>query len=323
MKGQLPEREALTRFLGAQGWQGADVVQQMGAANRHGVYLLQRDGRRAVLKLHEPVAAGRRDAFAHEALLHAFYAEEAADFVARLLAQDVGVRALLFDYIQGEQVSDRGEDEVQRMADFLLETNRPEVLDRARQRRIPAASESGASALEHWQCAMSRLDALLALPANDEATRTMQDFVKSKVQSALLGSKPETAETVEPCLSPSDFGFHNVIRRGDGSLCFLDFEHAGWDDPAKLAADFILQPEAPLSAEAAEDFVASLHRAAVCGMHFAERVDQLLPIQKGKWTAIILNVFGRDSAGKERKAARLSKAMDYWKAPGSVAGHEM
>jgi len=314
----LPEKEGLHRFLADQGWHAADVVQRMGAANRHGVFLLQHVDRRAVLKLHEPTAAGRRDAFAHEALLHAFYAEEAAGFVPRLLAQDVGVRALLFDYIQGEQVSDRGADEVQRMADFLLETNRPEVLDRARERRIPPASESGASALEHWECAMLRLDALLALPTKDEATGAMKDFVKSEVRSALLGSKPERGETVEQCLSPSDFGFHNVIRRGDGSLCFIDFEHAGWDDPAKLAADFILQPDAPLSAEAAEHFVTSLHRAAVSGPHFAERVDQLLPIQKGKWTAIILNVFGRDSAGEGRKAARLSKAMDYWRAPASL-----
>ena len=40
------------------------------------------------------------------------------------------------------------------------------------------------------------------------------------------------------CISPSDFGFHNVLRRPGGHLVFLDFEHAGWDDPAKLFGDF-------------------------------------------------------------------------------------
>src|ERR1700680_1391707 len=30
-------------------------------------------------------------------------------------------------------------------------------------------------------------------------------------------------------LVPSDFGFHNSLRRPDGSLAFLDFEYFGWD----------------------------------------------------------------------------------------------
>ena len=117
---------------------------------------------------------------------------------------------------------------------------------------------------------------------------------------------------MNPCLSPSDFGFHNVIRRPDGSFCFLDFEHAGWDDPAKLAADFILQPEAPLSAEAADRFTDALRDGAVFGPQLASRVGRILPVQKCKWTAIILNVFERTAASEESKAARLTKATAYW-----------
>ena len=46
-------------------------------------------------------------------------------------------------------------------------------------------------------------------------------------------------------VSPSDFGFHNALRTEDGRLAFLDFEYAGWDDPAKLVCDFELQPAVP------------------------------------------------------------------------------
>src|SRR5690606_31707192 len=38
----------------------------------------------------------------------------------------------------------------------------------------------------------------------------------------------------ERTLSPSDFGFHNALREPDGAIRFIDFEYAGWDDPAKL-----------------------------------------------------------------------------------------
>lgn len=46
-------------------------------------------------------------------------------------------------------------------------------------------------------------------------------------------------------ISPSDFGFHNVIT-SKGTNYFIDFEFSGWDDPAKLYCDFILQPKIPI-----------------------------------------------------------------------------
>ena len=42
------------------------------------------------------------------------------------------------------------------------------------------------------------------------------------------------------CVSPSDFGFHNALVGPDGRAVFLDFEYAGWDDPAKLDLRFLL-----------------------------------------------------------------------------------
>jgi Ser/Thr protein kinase RdoA (MazF antagonist) len=315
MTTRWPESDELQRFLAGEGWQTAHVARRMGAANRHGVFLLENGGRRAVLKLHEPSAAGRRDAFAHEARLHSFYAEHAGDHVPRLLAQDPICRGLLFEYVPGAPV-DGGEAssaDVARMADFLLATNRPAVLERARQSDLPAASDCGLSAADHWQCALSRLDALLGLKAADEATVTMKDFVRSELRPALAASKPDAGPAVLPCLSPSDFGFHNVVRREGGSLCFIDFEHAGWDDPAKLVADFILQPEAPLGSSQTRMLVTKLQGAPPFGPDLGRRAMALLPVQKVKWAAIILNVFERPEATAESRLARLTKAMEYWR----------
>ena len=55
-------------------------------------------------------------------------------------------------------------------------------------------------------------------------------------------------------LSPSDFGFHNAIRRPDGSLFFIDFEYFGWDDPVKLTSDTALHPGAQTAAIMTERF---------------------------------------------------------------------
>lgn len=314
-KVSLADNAQLECFLSGHGWQIRQIVRQMGAGNRHGVVLLEDRSRRAVLKIHEPAVAGRRDAFTHEALLHSFYSEQVGNLVPRLIAQDAGCRTLLFEHVPGEPVA--GEEsrlgDVARMAGFLLETNQPEVLERARRARLPHASDAGLSALEHWQCASSRLDALLGLPLTDEATAAMQDFVRSELRPALAKSKPNETAPVPPCLSPSDFGFHNVIRRADSSFCFLDFEHAGWDDPAKLVADFILQPEAPLSKEQAKVYVEALGNEEPFGSDLPGRLFAVMPVQKVKWTVIILNVFQRESSLQETKLARLSKARDYWR----------
>ena len=40
-------------------------------------------------------------------------------------------------------------------------------------------------------------------------------------------------------LSPVDFGFHNALFKPDKSVCFVDFEYFGWDDPSRIVADFV------------------------------------------------------------------------------------
>ena len=52
----------------------------------------------------------------------------------------------------------------------------------------------------------------------------------------------EKLESHQKCISPSDIGFHNILN-SKGRLIFIDFEYAGIDDPCKLIADVILQPD--------------------------------------------------------------------------------
>ncbi len=92
-------------------------------------------------------------------------------------------------------------------------------------------------------------------------------------------------------LSPSDFGFHNALDDG-GRLSFLDFEYAGWDDPAKLICDFVCQPELPISPAQGRLFEAMLTRTLPEPAEIAHRVDVLLPLHRVKWICILLNEFG-------------------------------
>ena len=99
----------------------------------------------------------------------------------------------------------------------------------------------------------------------------------------MLGAVGDAGDALPPrqrVVSPSDFGFHNCLVT-DAGLRFIDFEYAGWDDPAKMACDFFYQPEVPVP----QPFLPG----------FIERVEAvvrlLLPVYGVKWCCIMLNEF--------------------------------
>jgi hypothetical protein len=92
-------------------------------------------------------------------------------------------------------------------------------------------------------------------------------------------------------LVPSDFGFHNSLRRPDGSLAFLDFEYFGWDDPVKLTADILLHPGRPLKAPQRKRFRQAATQLYGGDPGFANRLSAYLPLFGLRWVLILLNEF--------------------------------
>jgi hypothetical protein len=116
-------------------------------------------------------------------------------------------------------------------------------------------------------------------------------------------------------LSPSDFGFHNAIRRPDGTLAFVDFEYFGWDDPAKTLVDFVLHPGMMLPPNLARIFVAGFV-SAFGDDQLAERARLVYPLFGLKWCTIVLNDFlpGRQTmapgpAADDTRRRQLAKAV--------------
>lgn len=95
----------------------------------------------------------------------------------------------------------------------------------------------------------------------------------------------------ERTLSPSDFGVHNAIRRASGEWCFLDFEYFGWDDPAKLIADFLLHPGMQLSDAQRQSFLNGVLPYFAEDVALRSRLLGVYPLYAVKWSLIILNEF--------------------------------
>ena len=92
-------------------------------------------------------------------------------------------------------------------------------------------------------------------------------------------------------LSPSDFGFHNAIRRPDNTLAFVDFEYFGWDDPAKTIADYLLHPGMGLGEPMKRHFAARALASFADVPLLAERSRLVYPLFGLKWAMILLNDF--------------------------------
>ena len=137
--------------------------------------------------------------------------------------------------------------------------------------------------------ALSALNSFLAgefAPAFEK----IQQWSLSRLQPAQIRNDQEIPMS-ERTLSPSDFGFHNALRRRGGQIVFLDFEYFGWDDPAKLVSDFLLHPAMEISTELKRRF-------AMCVLdNFAEncqllpRIEAVYPLFGLKWCLILLNEF--------------------------------
>lgn len=172
-------------------------------------------------------------------------------------------------------------------------------------RQLPSASEACFSLAEHIACVDRRLQCLLAVPAEDASSRDMLKVLSNELQPAFAQWRTDVlrwaaTEGLDPktqlgedqrCLSPSDFGFHNTLLQEDGSLRFVDFEYAGWDDPAKLVGDFFCQIDVPANGSEFDTFLERVASLFAAPEPIVQRARQLFPLYQLKWCCIVLNDF--------------------------------
>lgn len=220
----------------------------------------------------------------------------AAKPLAALPSEHVG----LMEFIDGVRPSleEIDESHINRATDFFFDANH-----NADSTKIGSASEACFSIDEHIGRTQLRVDRLEQIIVEDEIDEEAVDFVRgdlmpvwSSVRKFLetkwtLKERASVLSKGERVLSPSDFGFHNSLREDCGRLRFVDFEYAGWDDPAKLIADFANQPDMLLDQRLSRIFRDALVASYRDPAALEQRVDALVPLYQIKWACICLNDF--------------------------------
>jgi len=170
--------------------------------------------------------------------------------------------------------------------------------------KLESAADAGLCIMHVWQ----QIDARVArLRACAEELRAYLDELAASLareRQRVRGRRDPEAELPPRLrtLSPSDFGFHNALRR-KGRLVFFDFEYFGWDDPVKLACDVALHPGIGLGTADRKEWVAGTERIFGADPDFLARLDDCYPTYALKWCTILLNEF-RPEVWERRASAR-------------------
>ncbi len=228
----------------------------------------------------------------------------------------------IFRLVEGSPLSchDVTDRDIDALADFLVRLDALKL--RPASRALSDASEAcfslGAIA-ESIRVRLAHLHAA-AYETDSAPRRELRSFLTDAItpvlerglevaarQFAARGLGIDTELPIESrTLSPSDFGFHNALRRPDGSLVFVDFEHFGWDDPAKMVSDFLLHPALPISLTHRRRFTRRTNRSHSAGDFLAWRVPLVYPLYALKWCTILLNEFVREHQSRRAFATQAS-----------------
>ncbi len=176
-------------------------------------------------------------------------------------------------------------------------------------RALPLASEACFSVAEHVRCVQRRIDRLDSVIDPDAAEFIRGELAEAwsltrgGVEAAWGDEANRAIAGTDRRLSPSDFGFHNALLTAEDRLRFLDFEYAGWDDPAKTVCDLFCQPAVPVPLDHYDSVVDSMTRELSNPEWHRRRIASLLPVYQVKWGCILLNEF-LPLEGHRRRFAR-------------------
>lgn len=243
-----------------------------------------------------------RNRFAAETSFLSFCRARGLNWTPRLLAANAMEGISLMEFIDGNAIDAASlqEKDIDQAIAFLTDLNRFKHEENAR--KLPPAADMRDTVSAHValvDCRMERLKQIKPdSPEHREAMVLVEERLRplwTKTRARVVADAGQELDRPWPkeamVISPSDFGFHNAIRRPDGRLVFVDFEYAGWDDPAKTAADFFYQPAVPPPLSRREDFESAVAEASGAGEQVRRRVSLLRPVFGIKWCCILLNEF--------------------------------
>ena len=229
--------------------------------------------------------AGASERLTREYAALSFLAYKNVHRVPRVRGRDDENQMGVYDWIIGRSITHVRLDHMDQMVTFLVRLK--ELSEDAEAKKLALAKDACTSATDLFQLIEARFERLKAM--GDEHSE-LKEFVFHDCMKAYERLKPkaEGLKADKLTLSPSDYGFHNVLEASDGQLSFIDFEYFGWDDPVKMVSDFLWHPGQALGAYEKRYFKNKMEQLFP---EIKQRLDAFFPLYGIVWVLILLNNF--------------------------------
>lgn len=281
-----------------------DSISPCNAGGNNRTYRVGTSAGEFALKQYFRHAGDSRDRLRNEFAFLTYAVSAAPGKVPTPISVDHDNDVALYEFIHGAPYlpGTINDTPIRQAVDFFLALNHPEARERAKQ--LPTAAEACFSIDDHLSLIGARLNRLEELQSSSPEDTQAIDLVAQivgrwqtmahAIQTAAAAAGVNRSEALTPdqrCISPSDFGFHNALMQSSGDAVFLDFEYAGWDDPAKVTGDFFAQLAVPVPQHYFGEFVQAIAQPFANPESLIGRATLLRPAYQIKWCCIALNVF--------------------------------
>ena len=274
------------------------LVRLHGGINNQ-VFLCEDDSRKWLIKAYPHSGSEGQVRMNAEVEFLRFAAQAAPSFVPKLYHVDKERRCVVMEFIEGDMFKEgfaASSDSIGEATTFFCQLNADQEM--AKHFIHQVAAEGFLSIREHLQNISNRIRLMcydhIDMQYRDQAKSLigflyngLEKIDKATIKKIEKGEIVDSIQTSKRIISPGDFGFHNARITRRGRIYFFDFEFAGWDDPAKTAIDFLLQPKVPIKMEVSTLIAAIINTKR---NEITCRIDALMPILCLKWICIILAI---------------------------------
>ena len=255
-------------------------------------YLVKTQTRNFFLKIYRKNHFNARDRLSSEINFLNYLREIKLNNVPKPIIYDVAENWILLSWVEGKKIIKPEEDDCNSLLEFISDIQNYKFSEYAK--KIGNASEANFTIYDHICHIKSRVESLKNYLFKNKKNLNQRSAIFSllnKFSDELNSYEKEfdfSKKSIQTrIISPSDIGFHNVLKNKD-KVNFIDFEYAGWDDPRKLLSDLVLQPQYNIPINCYQTFV-GLFKKKEFSFEFLQDSSIVFELYRIKWVLIMLN----------------------------------
>lgn len=286
------------------------------------VFLLKKEKQKLIAKKYKKGFTTKYSRFLTEKTFLNFLNKKKIKIIPKIISVDKENEIIFFNFIKGYSIKRPNKKQLKECLKFLVKIN---YSTNYKKFKFQLASDACLSIKDHINTCESRIRKLTSKHKKKKnlehrkifeflENKIIPEFEKLKYETNIKFSKSQILKKIKKedlILSPSDFGFHNIISK-NRKLYFIDFEYAGWDDPNKLLCDFFLNPDYFISDKNKKYFLSNFIRFFKKKISNLSKFNLILKFHFLKWVCVIINQSNIKISKNKKNVYYFKKATNYF-----------